>query len=328
MSEVTLPRSGPGARLVGDVGGTNARFGWQDAPGAAIRDVKVYACAAYPTLQSVIEAYLQEHHRSTPHECAIGIACPVPGDQVRMTNHHWNFSISQMQQALGLSRLLFINDFTALALAMPGLPPDQRRQVGPGTAVAGGPIAVLGPGTGLGVSGLLPGPQGRWVPLMGEGGHITLSACSPEEAAVVAALQARFGHASAERAISGQGLENLYVAVCQVLGVAPEPLKAAEVSARALASQDAQCVKALGLMCAFLGTVAGNLSLTLGASGGVYLVGGILPRLGSWFDASQFRERFEAKGRFSAFLAGVPTWVVTAETSPALAGAARALDEM
>jgi glucokinase len=316
------------ARLVADVGGTNARMGWQAAPGADITDVKVYPCADYPALQAVIEAYLRDLQRPAPAECSIGIACPVIGDQVRMTNHHWQFSIVQMRDALGLKRLVVINDFTAQALAMPGLPEAERRQVGPGVAVSGAPVAVIGPGTGLGVSGLLPGPQGHWVPLMGEGGHVSLSAHTPEEVAVVEWLQTRFGHASAERAISGQGLENLYEAVCALQGGAGERLTAAEVSTRALSGQDERCVRALSLMCSLLGSVAGNLTLTLGASGGVYLVGGILPRLGTWLDRSDFRRRFEAKGRYAGFLAQVPTWVVTSTTSPALAGAARALDEL
>lgn len=320
------PSAGP--RLVADVGGTNARLGWQADPNAPITDVQIYRCAEHPSLQAVIETYVQARGGARPRQAGVGIACPITGDQVRMTNHSWAFSISDMRVALGLERLVVINDFTALALAMPGVPASELHQVGGGPAVAQAPVAVIGPGTGLGVSGLLPGPDGHWVPLMGEGGHVTLSPVTPEEGAVVEALRARFGHASAERAISGQGLENLYQALGQVDGVAVGPLSAAEVSSRALDGSDARCVRALEMMCALLGTVAGNLALTLGARGGVYLVGGILPRLGEAFGRSPFRARFEAKGRYQALLESIPCWVVTSATSPALAGAARALDEL
>jgi glucokinase len=193
--------------------------------------------------------------------------------------------------------------------------------------VGGGSAALLGPGTGLGVSGLLPGPAG-WVPISGEGGHVTLGSADPFEAAVLAELAARFGHVSAERALSGPGLENLYRATCRVLGRPALELAAPAISAAALARQDAACEQTLALFCGLLGHVAGNLALTLGARGGVYIGGGIVPRLGEAFDRSPFRERFEAKGRFSAYLAAVPTWVLTADTSPALLGAARALDEL
>lgn len=317
-----------GSRLVGDVGGTHARWGRQTSKGAPITDVKTYRCADYASLQSVIEAYVRETPGAAPTACSLGIACPVLGDEVRMTNGPWTFSIEQLRQDLGLQRLVVINDFTAQALAMPDVPMSERVQVGPGMAVAGAPLAVIGPGTGLGVSGLLPGPQGRWVPLMGEGGHVTLSACTPREAAVIAHLQQTWGHVSAERAVSGQGLENLYRAVCCLEGVIADPGSAADISSRALLGDDPHCVEALALLCSFLGTVAGDLALTLGARGGVYLVGGILPRLGSVFTQSPFRERFEAKGRYRHFLASVPTWVVTSQTSPALRGAARALDEL
>lgn len=315
-------------RLVADVGGTNARLGWQDGAGASITDVRIYRCAEHPSLQSVIETYVTERGGRRPVQAGVGIACPITGDQVRMTNHSWSFSIQAMQAGLGLDRLVVINDFTALALAMPDVPAHERWQVGGGEPVPQAPVAVIGPGTGLGVSGLLPGPGGRWVPLMGEGGHVTLSPVTPEERAVVEVLQARFGHASAERAISGQGLENLYQALGAVDGVAVEALSAAEVSTRALAGTDPRCGRALALMCALLGTVAGNLALTLGARGGVYLVGGILPRLGAAFEQSAFRARFEAKGRYEALMRDMPCWVVTSPTSPALAGAARALDEL
>jgi glucokinase len=315
------------ARLLGDVGGTNARFAWQDHAGAPLRDIATLPTADHATLADAIAAYLARLGRAAPPWCAIGIANPITGDRIQMTNCDWAFSISGMQQALGFERLVVINDFTALALALPDLQSSELHQLGGGAAVPRAPVALIGPGTGLGVSGLLTGDApGRWVALQGEGGHVTLAAANPREAAVLQALRDEFGHASAERAISGQGLEALYAAVCtldKVAGFAPLP--AAEITQRALAGRDAQCVEVLDLFCGFLGSVAGNLALTLGAVGGVYIGGGIVPRLGDAFTRSRFRACFEDKGRFRGYLQAIPVYVIHTQVSPALLGAARAL---
>lgn len=317
----------PPARLLGDVGGTNARFAWQDHDGAPLRDIATLPTADHATLADAITAYLRQIGRAAPPWCAIGIANPITGDHIRMTNCHWAFSISAMQQELGFERFIVINDFTALALALPDLAPGDLRQLGGGPAAPGAPIALIGPGTGLGVSGLIPGDMpGRWVPLQGEGGHVTLAASNTREAAVLEVLREEFGHASAERAISGQGLEALFAAVCRLDEIPGwTPLPAAEVSRRGLDGSDPRCVEALGLFCALLGNVAGNLALTLGARGGVYIGGGIVPRLGDAFTRSRFRACFEDKGRFRAYLEAIPVFVIHTEVSPALLGAARAL---
>ena len=315
------------ARLLGDVGGTNARFAWQASAGAPLQDILALPTADHATLADAIRAYLRSTGRAAPPWCAIGIANPITGDRVQMTNSHWGFSISAMTRELGFERFLVINDFTALALALPDLAPDELRQHGGGPAVPDAPVALIGPGTGLGVSGLLPSEvPGRWVPLQGEGGHVTLAASNAREAAVLQVLRDTFGHASAERAVSGQGLEALYTAVCTLDAVAgATPLSAAEVSRRALAGTDASCVEALDLFCGFLGNVAGNLALTLGARGGVYIGGGIVPRLGDAFARSRFRACFEDKGRFRGYLEAIPVFVIHTAVSPALLGAARAL---
>ncbi|WP_137894687.1 glucokinase [Ramlibacter sp. 2FC] len=314
-------------RLLADVGGTNARFAWQAGPGAPIEQQITLPCAGYATLEDALRDYLARCERPLPREGAIAIANPVDGDRVQMTNHHWSFSIAALQRALGFARLEVLNDFTALALALPALPPQALRQLGGGAARDQAAIALIGPGTGLGVSGLLPDGGGGWVPLRGEGGHVSLAPDNAREQQVVAALARRHGHASAERAVSGQGLVDIHRALCEADGLAPpEDWGAAEVSQAALAGSDARCVEALTMFCALLGSVAGNLALTLGAQGGVYLGGGIVPRLGPWFDRSPFRARFEAKGRFRAYLAAIPVFVIEAAQSPALLGAARALD--
>lgn len=313
-------------RLLADVGGTNARFAWQAGPGAPIESVQTLPCAEFPTLEAAMRTYLGGLVQPRPKVAAVAIANPVHGDQVRMTNHHWSFSISALRQALGFARLEVLNDFTALALALPGLPASDKRQIGGQAALPHAAIGLIGPGTGLGVSGLLPDGRGGWVPLQGEGGHVSLAATTARERTVVQALHQRHGHASAERAVSGMGLLDIYSILCEADGVALSPdCTAAQVSEAGLAG-DALAREALLMMCAFLGSVAGNLALTLGAKGGVYIGGGIVPRLGAFFDESPFRERFEAKGRFRPYLAEIPVWVITAAQSPALAGTAVVLN--
>lgn len=319
--------AGDGARLLADVGGTNARFAWQSADGAEIGDVIVLPGADYPTLADAMAAYLARLGRPAPPECAIAIANPIVGDAVKMTNHHWSFSISALQAHFGFRRLRVLNDFTALALALPSLPADELRQVGGGSAVPGAAIALIGPGTGLGVSGLLPDERGGWVPVQGEGGHVTLSGATERERAVIDRIAERYGHASGERAVSGQGLVDIHLALQKIDAphAGAEEWEAARITAGALEGGDARCREACDLLCAFLGTVAGNLALTLGARGGVYIGGGIVPRLGEAFDRSPFRARFEAKGRFSRYLAEIPVQVILSRQSPALLGASRAL---
>ncbi|HET7868399.1 MAG TPA: glucokinase [Burkholderiaceae bacterium] len=318
-------------RLLGDIGGTNARFALQAHPGAEPSQVATLACAQFPGLEDAIEHYLQQQVGTAaerPHWAAIGIANPVVGDHVRMTNHHWAFSIEALRQRFGWDRFTVINDFTALALSLPALAPADLQQVGGAHAVAGAAVGLIGPGTGLGVSGLLwPAEGGHPVPINGEGGHVTLAPCDDVESAVLAVLRRRFGHVSAERAVSGPGLVNVYQALCEIGGVATLDLDASGVSSRALAGSDVTCRQALDMFCSFLGNLAGNLAVTLGARGGVYIGGGIVPRLGGAFAASPFRQRFEAKGRFQAYLEPIPVFVIQASVSPALLGAARALQD-
>jgi glucokinase len=316
-------------RLVGDIGGTNARFGWIAAKGASLSEVDSLPGADYASLTEAMRAFLAKRGLGAPRWCAIGIANPVVGDHVQMTNTDWSFSISQVQAEFGMSRFLVINDFTALALSLPALQPSDLRAVGGGKAVAGAPLALLGPGTGLGVSGLLPAGGGhRAIPINGEGGHVTLAATDEREEQVVAALRRRFGHASAERALSGPGIVNLHQALCELAGEAVPDWTAADVTARAQAGSDPRCVEAMAMFFSFLGTVAGNLALSLGSLGGLYIAGGIVPRLGTMIDGSRFRESFESKGRFRRYLQAIPTCVIQAKISPALVGAARALEEL
>ena len=317
------PDSSP--RLLGDIGGTNARFAWQEHSGAPPSDFAIYPCAQHDSLLDAIRHYLDDHGRFTPGRCAIGIANPIRGDRVQMTNHNWSFSILELQTALGLDRLIVINDFTALALSLTTLTAADLRKIGSGEAMPGSPLALLGAGTGLGVSGLLPSRNGRSVPINGEGGHVTLAAGDDREAEVVKWLRKRFGHASAERALSGPGLVNLYEAACALSAEAVQELVPSDVIERAR-NGDELCRTALDLFCGFLGSVAGNLALTLGARGGVFIGGGIAPRIIAEIERSSFRQRFEGKGRFGDYLGAIPTFVIDAAIPPGLTGAALALD--
>jgi glucokinase len=312
-------------RLLADIGGTNARFALSVS--GAIRASTILTCNQYPDFEQAVRAYLDEHlagHVRT-REAAFAIAAPIVGDRIAMTNHTWHFSVNDLRARLGLDRLIVMNDFTALAMSLRYLPASELQQVGGGKSVPDAPIALLGAGTGLGVSGLIPS-GGHWVPLQGEGGHVTLGASDAREAAVLEALRPRFAHISAERLLSGPGLVLLYEALCAVDGVAVSALQPADVTERGLKNSDAQCREALDMFCAMFGTVAGNLALILGAHGGVYIGGGIVPRLGEFFAASRFRQRFEAKGRYANYLASVPAYVIHSAL-PAFVGLAHAFDD-
>ena len=314
-------------RLLGDVGGTNARFGWQANAHSGIEHVLVLPCAAHETLEAAIRTYLELKSLPMPRTGALGIANPITGDVIRMTNHHWSFSISEMQRSLGLQQLNVINDFTALALALPSIAKDNLVQVGGTVAEAYAPKALIGAGTGLGVSGLMPtDANDHWVAIAGEGGHVTLAAQTESEYRVIELIRQRYGHVSAERVLSGQGLVDLYLALRQMQKQQPVDVAgAAEITAWALQDKDPLALQSIDMFAGFLGSVTGDLALTLGARGGVYLGGGIVPRWLGWFETSQFRERFEAKGRFNAYLKDIPVWVINAAESPALLGAARSL---
>ena len=315
----------PTTWLVGDIGGTNARFGLV-APDGELLHSRVLADADYPGIAEAVEAYLGDRDGlPRPRRGAIAIASPITGDEVRMTNHPWTFSISALGKRLGFSRLQVINDFTAQALALPHLKDGDKTKIGGGKALEGYPIGVLGPGSGLGVSGLIPAGQ-RWIPLNGEGGHATMAPATDRESAVLGVLRRHLDHVSAERVMSGPGLVNLYNSLAEVDGIPAKQYTAAQISDAETCKTDGLCNEATEMMCAMLGMMAGNLALTLGAKGGVYIGGGIVPRLGERFAASQFRARFEAKGRFHDYLSTVPTYVVTHQL-PAFLGCAAALME-
>ena len=307
-----------GLALVADLGGTNVRFALVQPGSLDVQGLTSFPCSRFATLSDAVRHYLGGR---VVGRAAIAVAAPIAGGDVVMTNSSWSFNVENLQRELGLLQLQVVNDFTATALAIPHLPPADLLAVGPGQAVRFSPIGVLGPGTGLGVSALIPLADGGYTALESEGGHVTMSAVSDLEAEVLAILRHKFGHVSAERVISGQGLANLYTALAQLAGRTGETLPPDQVTAQALARSCPVSIQALDMFFAMLGNVAGNLALTVGAKGGIILAGGILPRMPQALLASRFRSQFEAKGRFCPWLAAVPTHLIR-HPDPAIIGLA------
>ncbi len=323
-------------RLVGDIGGTNARFALLDDNNQPIL-TNTFRTDEFPSLIAAVETYLSEQNLNTVDAAAIAVATPIVSDSVKLTNNHWSFSIDKTRQQLDIDRLHVVNDFTALALSVTHLPESELTQVGGGAIQPKHAKAVIGPGTGLGVSGLVPCGD-HWQPLQGEGGHVSLGVRTQREFAVYEQLMQRFRHVSAERFLSGPGLVNIVTALRDIDGLEPIEYSPADVTRWGMAKYEARtnnteyvampehagCEEALHIFCQLLGSCAGNLVLTLGAEGGVYIGGGIVPRLGNFFIESDFRREFEAKGRMQAYLQKVPSFVITSQY-PALVGAAQLL---
>ncbi|KUI99210.1 glucokinase [Vibrio sp. MEBiC08052] len=304
--------------LIGDIGGTNARLALCELASGEVSHARTYACAEYPSLESVIKHYIEASEVAIQQAC-IAIACPVQGDWISMTNHSWEFSIETLQHNLGLETFQVINDFTAVSMAIPVLAESDVVKVGQGSAVTGKPIAVYGAGTGLGVAHLLQ-VGNEWLSLPGEGGHVDLAPGNADEDRILAELRKDFGRVSAERCLSGQGIVNLYNAIVRADGRTPEEYTPKDVVEQALAGTQADCQQALSLFCVLMGRFAGNLALNLETFGGVYIAGGVVPRFVDFLLNSGFRTAFEDKGRFNTYLENIPVFVIT-HKEPGLLGA-------
>jgi glucokinase len=298
--------------LLADIGGTHARFMLAPLDGPLPPPVDL-ATDAYPTLAAALAVFLgASRAKVSLAGAAIAAAGPVLEGKVSLTNCPWSISLAEIARATAVSTPVLVNDFAAMAMGVTTLGKEESIALGAERqAVPDHPIGVLGPGTGLGVAALVPDGRGDYVVVSGEGGHVDLPSSDASEDAVLALLRKRFGHVSAERALSGPGLENLYAALCERDGARPL-LRSAEEIARDAQKDEPRASEAVAFFTGFLGAVAGNLALTLGALGGLYLAGGILPRWGRLFDPTLFRERFEAKGRSQALLTRIPTRLVTA----------------
>ncbi|MEL7311400.1 MAG: glucokinase [Pseudomonadota bacterium] len=300
--------------LIADIGGTNSRLAvWQDTgePGGAVHGTRKLTNEAYVEIHDMLGSFLDGYEGPSPTAGILAIAGPVVGDEVALLNIDWAFSVNGLRERLGLAQLIVINDFEALAHVVPMLQPNDFIDIGNGVSDSRAPSVLIGPGTGLGVASLIPTGQ-RYVAVPGEGGHATLAAANDEEASLLSTLRARYGHVSAERVLSGEGLSLLHATMHA------RDIEAAEISQ--LANEgDPKAIATFEQFFCFLGTVAGNLALTMGAHGGVYLGGGIVPANQDLFLKSKFRERFVDKGRYRDYLDRIPTRLITRDT-PALLG--------
>jgi glucokinase len=310
-------------KFVADVGGTNIRLAQID--NGQLSCIKKYLCSDYATIGEVIQKYFAEYPQIKFTSGCLGVACPVTSDVINMTNNSWQFSISQLQAELTLNWLGVINDFTAVAYAVTVLSDEQKVQIGPGQAIVDENIAVFGPGTGLGVKHLTPSSEG-WLALDGEGGHVDFAAVDEVDVAILHFLTKKLGHASAEEVLSGRGLVHIYQAIAEHRGVAAPLVEAADITESALAGSCDLCVATLAQFSKVLGSFAGNLALNLGTRGGVYIGGGIASRFTDFIRESDFRKRFEAKGRFRDYVADIPTFIIT-EPDHGLIGAMAYLNQ-
>jgi glucokinase len=295
----------PSIHLLADLGATNSRFGIVST-GGRVRHVRIFPADSFQTPLAAVHHYLAQLPASDqPHDAAFAVAAPIVSGRVTFVNRGWSFPIEGLRKSLGLSQLLVLNDLEAQAFALLNLAPGDWRKVGRGRTVSGAPMLAVGPGTGLGMAALLP-DETRVI--AGEGGHATLSAVDPGDLRVLASLRRRFGHASAERALSGPGLSALYRALSRS---GRHTLTPAEVAHSARTRSDSVAVAATQVFSRLLGGFCGDMALAFGALGGVYVVGGVVPGLGRAFDRRSFRAAFEAKGRYRDYLARVPVFLVT-----------------
>lgn len=296
--------------LIADIGGTNARFALSDENG--FYEERILQCADFPGIVEAAQTYIDGLKGARPAKGAFAIAGPVTGDWFQMTNHVWKFSIDDTKKALSLNSFALLNDFKAIALGIPHIGDGDKKEVGVGQQPEkNGTIAVVGPGTGLGIASLFWDGQ-QYRANSGEGGHVTMAAKTQREFDLFRTLRYKYHHISAERVCSGKGLVNIYNAIRILDGRDDLPDRdSKDIAEAAIAKTCSACEEALDKMMAFLGAIAGNLALTLGSFGGVYIAGGIPAKLGDYFFESRFRTEFEAKGRFDTYLKGVPTYLIT-----------------
>lgn len=309
--------------IVADIGGTNARFGLvtgEQSGQPQIEEVHVLDGDAYPSLQDAMRAYIELAGITTPKVACVAIAGPIDGDDARMTNLNWAFTQSGVKAEFGFDKFAAINDFASLSIATSKLTEADLIEVRAGKMDIRGNKAILGPGTGLGVAGLAYSGNG-WLPIPSEGGHVNIAPATALECEVIKAAMTQHGHVSAEVFISGPGLVRLYRALAVVRDEVAQAFEPKDVTTKALENSDALCRETLELFCSFIGTLSGNLALTYGARGGVYLAGGILPRFVDFLRASDFNRRFEEKGVMSHYLKDIPVNIIS-HSQPGLLGSA------
>ena len=315
--------------IVADIGGTNARFALvtgKKGDQIQIDDQQTLNGSEFPTFADALDAYTGTLKGIKPRAACVAIAGPVDEDQVSMTNLSWHFSLSEMRKRFGFEKFVAMNDFAAQAVAASQLRDTDLVEVKQGVADPLGNKAIFGPGTGLGVAGLAYN-HGGWLPIPSEGGHVNIAPATELECDIVKAAIAKWGHVSAEMFISGPGLVNLYTVLASVRGQQAQALEPKDVTEAALNNSDDLCVETLNTFCSLLGTLAGNLALTYGATGGVYMAGGVLPRVADFLGRSAFVDRMSSKGVMSKYLRDIPAYIVVRENAAFLGAAAWLLQQ-
>ncbi|MDR3469292.1 MAG: glucokinase [Xanthobacteraceae bacterium] len=303
--------------ILADVGGTNARFAVLTARG--LGPVTTLAVHDYPSFADAVAALAKRHPECRAIRRAfLALAGVIDGDHCALTNSAWIVERSELCSRFGWTDVRMINDFEAVAWSLPHLSRDHLHQIGGHEPATGAPMVALGPGTGLGVAGCVPDETGDFV-LRSEGGHVTVPSGSVREDAVIALLRQRLGHVSAERVVSGQGLEHLYRAI-RTIDAQPAPDRTApEITRAAVSGECTTSRAALDLFCALLGEMAGNFALSFDARGGIFIAGGIARHIVDHLSRSDFRSRFDAKGRMSRYVAPIPVYLILHD-NPAFVG--------
>jgi glucokinase len=310
--------------VVADIGATNIRFA-RLSPLGALGPIAKFSLAEFPDLTAALGHFLNQDGGPRPVRLGLAVAGPVFGDEVKLTNAHWQFSIRHLKKQMNFEQLAVVNDLEALAGVLPYLESEDVLPIGAeaGKQSTKAPMAVLCPGTGMGIAGLKPTDRG-WQPIAGEGGHTSLSPLTDRELDVWQVLRARYGRVSVERVLSGPGIVELHSALASLEGQIPESVRPEEVVRLALSGESPLAVETIEMFCAWLGDVAGDVALMYLARGGVYLAGDILLSVLEILKRGRFRDRFENKGRGAGVVAQIPTLLIT-NKSPVLLGCARLL---
>ncbi|ODR98031.1 hypothetical protein AUC68_11035 [Methyloceanibacter methanicus] len=317
-----MTKTSPTHALVADIGGTNARFAIADLATLKLADIRTFPTAEHATLAAAMRAYLKDAPEKIAH-AGLAVAAPLREDTVKFTNAVWTFKQSTLAQEAGLDAAYVFNDFEAQPYALPVLGDDELHALGGGAAVDRAPKVVLGPGTGLGVAGLVWSPSG-WVPVPGEGGHQTFPAENERELAILERMRKGLERLSVERALSGPGLADIYQAIAASYGFSDMAFSPKEVEQMAIGGEDDMATEALDFFVRWLGRFAGDMALAFGARGGVYIGGGIAPKMLPRLEQADFREEFERKGRMKPYVEAIPIHVIVSDY-PGLKGAAAGL---
>jgi len=312
--------------LVGDIGGTNCRLAVCDPSTGLIDEIRIIPVDDFRSLDEAINTYKTALPPYTFADASISIANPITGDRIAMTNAHWDFSIEETRKSSDLERLIMLNDWESVALSLPVLQDSDLERINDRPANGSGTRALCGVGTGLGVAGLVAAKDRTWVPVAGEGGHVSFSPVDEEESQILNTLMESHDHVSFEKILSGPGLVSLYQAIAAIDGTSVKTLMPWQIVAYAASQDDPVCKKTLEVFCGVLGSFAGNLCLTLGATGGIYVGGGVIQKIeeAGAFERERFLDRLTQKGRLSEWLQNIPAYLLKSPYA-GLIGSATAL---